>query len=458
MKKMICWLIVAGIGFVVMLFSYFCYQHDPGVGPWKEGVVYVGKTEPNAPLDQVQYVEKPIRFLPVPQQAAAFGVIARNYGQNIEKSYRATFQEKVISYPEAANDLGNAALAWGRFPGPDAGEIVAGYYAHAEDEITIEERTFKIVGRLKKHIRLLSDAYLICDEATAAELFDPEDEAVHNAYIIQARHKRLTDRQVRTQLADAFPTSEFFGYAPMVRTSRGPYYLYLTGIALLLLGGSVAICKFYAFLAPRISNSWLRPPLEATVRYKHLLLALHLSYFGLVVLVMSITYLMPELQLSLLAGIKSQVSEGSGPLGFVGKAYLSKNVLRAAVATFAVNFPIGSLLSITLPSVILPGAGVLVAGFRAMMWGLLLAPTFVDLSGGMLPHSFTLLLEGEGYILALFFALLIPVYLFRKSEGPTVVRRYGRALLMNIRGNLLVAIVLAIAAIYEAIEVILAMM
>jgi uncharacterized membrane protein SpoIIM required for sporulation len=92
------------------------------------------------------------------------------------------------------------------------------------------------------------------------------------------------------------------------------------------------------------------------------------------------------------------------------------------------------------------------------MWGLLLAPTFDALSGAMLPHSLTILLEGEAYIIAAFFGLLILVYLFRKAEGPNILRRYGKALLMNLRGNLLVAIVLAIAAIYEAIEVILGML
>ncbi|MHC4132976.1 MAG: stage II sporulation protein M, partial [Planctomycetota bacterium] len=70
----------------------------------------------------------------------------------------------------------------------------------------------------------------------------------------------------------------------------------------------------------------------------------------------------------------------------------------------------------------------------------------------MLPHSFTLLLEGQAYILATFFALLIPVYLFRKSEGPKVLHRYGRALMINLRGYLIVLSILIIAAIYESVE------
>ena len=136
---------------------------------------------------------------------------------------------------------------------------------------------------------------------------------------------------------------------------------------------------------------------------------------------------------------------------------MSKNILRAAVTTLAINFTFGSLAAITLPSVIVPGVGILVAGVRALLWGLLLAPSFHALSALMLPHSFTILLEGEAYVIAAFFGLLILVYLFLKSEGHGLASRYGKALLLNVTGNLLVAIVLTIAAIYEAIEVILYM-
>ena len=247
-------------------------------------------------------------------------------------------------------------------------------------------------------------------------------------------------------------------YYPKIRPGPGAFYLYIAGISLLFLGGCLVLFKIYCLLADRLGNKWLRPPLAEIRKYKRLFLAMHLIYFGTVVLFMLIAYLLPELQFSLLAGIRSQVvDEGSGPLAVAGKAYMSKNILRAAVTTFAINFPLGSLAVITLPSVILPGAGVLLIGIRALMWGLLLAPSFVDLSAAMLPHSFTLLLEGHAYVIAAFFGLLVLVYLFRKAEGPGLARRYGRALLLNVKGNIWVAIVLAVAAIYEAIEVILAM-
>jgi len=143
--------------------------------------------------------------------------------------------------------------------------------------------------------------------------------------------------------------------------------------------------------------------------------------------------------------------------------------------TFAVNYFLGTLAMITLPSLIIPGVGVIVAIVRAIMWGALLGPAEVSLALGMIPHSGTLLLEGEGYILAMFFAMLVPVLLFgagRPASKPaeavdgefgdppseptreTTGRRYLRAVGLNLKGLLLVAIVLAVAAIYEAIEVI----
>ena len=102
---------------------------------------------------------------------------------------------------------------------------------------------------------------------------------------------------------------------------------------------------------------------------------------------MLIAYELPELQLSLLAGIKKAVTQGPGPLAFAGQAYMSGNILRAAATTFAINFPLGSLACITIPSVLVPGVGVLVALLRASLWGLLLAPSFLALSRLMLPPS-----------------------------------------------------------------------
>jgi len=457
MKKLVSSLIVAALGFALMAFSYFVYQYDAAPNSWKDAFMYIGKGQPHSEVEGLEYVARPIRLLPMPRRAQNFTQIARSFSSHVEKSYRASFQEKVMLYSDLTADFTNQLLAWGRLPSPGTNEVVAGFHATSKEQIAINGHAFKVVGQFKKEVGLFVNSYLVYDDATASELFDSNEEAVQQAYILRLPRKQLSDSQMREQLTKAFPKSEFAVYYPMLRTQPTAFYLYVVGIALLFLGGCLLLFKLYCLLSERLGNKWLRLPLAEIRKYKRLFLTVHLIYFGLVVLFMLVAYYLPELQVCLLAGVKSQVTDGSGPLAVAGKAYMSKNILRAAVTTFAINFTFGSLAVITLPSVILPGVGVLVAGFRALLWGLLLAPSFATLSGVMLPHSITLLLEGEAYVIAVFFGLLILVYLFRKAEGPSLARRYGKALLMNIRGNLLIAIILAIAAIYEAIEVILAM-
>src|SRR5262249_29870993 len=145
----------------------------------------------------------------------------------------------------------------------------------------------------------------------------------------------------------------------------------------------------------------------------------------------------------------------NNPLGVAAEAYRSGNFLLAAAVTLAVNFLLGSLAFITLPSTLIPGVGFLLACGRALAWGLLLAPTTQPLAFAMLPHSLTMLLEGEGYILAALFGLLIPIHVVTRSLGRNLFTRFGRALLLNLKAQIWIALVLAVAAIYEATEVIL---
>ena len=471
MKGLISGLIILAIGFSLMAFSYFNYQYDPGTSPWKDAFMYIGKGQPGSEPDELKYISRPIRLLPLSGRAKAFAPLAHSFSKQVEKSYSVSFQEKMLLFTNLADNFTEQALEWGRLPKPDADEVVAGYSANRTDSILIKDRSFKVVGQFTRTVRLFVDSYLISNKDTAAALFDPNDSAVQQAYILRLPREQLTDLKMQKSLEKAFPKSEFTLYSPVIRVRPTAFYLYIAGMAVLLTGGTLALFKFYCLLADKLGkgtlvainsqnrnrNNWLRLPLEEIRKYKYLFIALHVICFGTVIVLMLFAYQLPELQFSLLAGIKSQVGSGSGPLGVAGKAYLSKNILRAAVTTVVINFFLGSLAFITLPSLIVPGVGILVLGFRSLLWGLLLAPTFVNLSGMMLPHSLTVLLEGEGYIVAGFFAVLIPVYLFRKAEGPSVVKRYGRAVLMNLRCNLLVAIILMIAAIYEATEVITAM-
>lgn len=323
-----------------------------------------------------------------------------------------------------------------------------------KEEITVEGRVFKVVGQFKKEVALFLNSYLVGTGPLLQEIFSPQDSGIEYAYIFQMAKEQLKNSQTREILLESFPKNEFVAFAPLVRTEAGPFYLYVGGMSLVFLAGSFLLFKLYVFLASKIKSRWLALPLAEISRYKYLFGGIHVIYFGLALLFMLLAYQLPQLQISFLAGVSSQVAGDSGPLAVAGKAYMSGNIPRAALVTFVINLLLGSLASITIPSMIIPGAGILIACFRAGLWGLLLGPGYVVLSGTMLPHTFTLLLEGHAYILATFFGLLVPIYLFRKAEGPGPGVRYAKSLMMNLRGTSLVVIILAIAAIYEAIEVI----
>jgi hypothetical protein len=130
--------------------------------------------------------------------------------------------------------------------------------------------------------------------------------------------------------------------------------------------------------------------------------------------------------------------------------------LRAILLTFVVNLFLGSLLTITIPSLIVPFSGLLMGVFRAIVWGLLLSPAEPKFRGAMIPHSLTLLLEGQGYILAMLAAYVLGRALIWPSSVGVETHAGGYVAGLKQTGSLyvLVTLFLAVAAVYEAVEVI----
>jgi hypothetical protein len=201
--------------------------------------------------------------------------------------------------------------------------------------------------------------------------------------------------------------------------------------------------------------NWLKAPLAELRDRPRLAWGIHLCYFGVVIAASLLIHQLPAVQTVFLSIVQDAISAKSGVLSEAGKAYGSGNIPRAAAVTFVMNFFLGSILVITLPSILVPGSGIVTATLRSVLWGVVLAPTLAVLALNMIPHSGTMLLEGEGYILAAFFGLLIPIHIVQSSLGGTPLSRFGRVILLNLKANILIALVLAVAACYEATEVIL---
>ncbi len=192
-----------------------------------------------------------------------------------------------------------------------------------------------------------------------------------------------------------------------------------------------------------------------TIReFRRAYIVLNLVYYGLVICGMVYVAFNPSLQQLLLDAVRSAF--GQGPLSTVAGAYTGGQVLLAIVLTFVVNLTMASFLWITLPSLVVPFSGLVTGACRAILWGVLLSPSSPEMSAVMIPHSLTLILEGQAYILAMLAAYIQGrAFLWPATvDATTHGEGYRAGVKRSLRLYLLVAIVLAVAAVYEVLEVI----
>ena len=189
-------------------------------------------------------------------------------------------------------------------------------------------------------------------------------------------------------------------------------------------------------------------------RHRRPYIILNVAYYGLVAGAMVYVAGHPALQVALLGEVALSFTQG--PMAKVADAYMGGHVFQAMILTFLFNFFLGSAVVLLAPSLIVPFAGVGIGFIRAALWGLLLAPTTPELQATMIPHSLTLVLEGQGYILAMLAVWVLGrAFISPSSVGaPSWGAGYVRGLKDACAVFLLVAAVLAVAAIYEALEVI----
>jgi hypothetical protein len=186
---------------------------------------------------------------------------------------------------------------------------------------------------------------------------------------------------------------------------------------------------------------------------------LNLVYYGLVACGMVFTALDRSVQRELQVAVGNALTQG--PLAGVAGAYTAGQILLAIAWTFVINLAVASFVSITLPSLIVPFSGLLVGLVRAVAWGLLFSPPTLAVGAreaamGLLV-GILLVLEGQGYVLAML-AAWVQGRAFMSPQSVGAPDR-GQAYLVGIKRALrlyvLVALVLAVAAIYEAVTAIL---
>ncbi len=203
----------------------------------------------------------------------------------------------------------------------------------------------------------------------------------------------------------------------------------------------------------------LKESLNTIKRNYRSYITINILYYGIMLLAMLVPVAFPSVQEELNKTIAQSFNQGM--MSSVAGAYSSGNVFAAALVTFLVNLLLGTLVVITVPSTFIPFFGIFMGLFRATLWGLLFSPAHSQIGWALLPHSITILIEGQGYIIAMFAAYLLwRSCLLPKTAGIQTqgVGAYIEGYIAGLRQTgllyILVSLVLLVAAVYEAIEVI----
>ncbi len=191
-------------------------------------------------------------------------------------------------------------------------------------------------------------------------------------------------------------------------------------------------------------------------QFAHPFLLVNLAYFGIVCGGMAYGSWDRENRDAYMVESKRQAAEflpavlGTNP---------SDHVVRTVGLIFVVNLIGGSLLYITLPSLLLPFVGLLLGAVRAFIWGLIFTPNLTAFNGTVLAYGLLvgilLVLEGEGYVLAMLGSYIQgKSLLFPQSVGAaTRWQGYKSGATWTLQLYTLVAGVLAVAAVYEGMLV-----
>ena len=189
----------------------------------------------------------------------------------------------------------------------------------------------------------------------------------------------------------------------------------------------------------------VRAPLQILRTHRRAYLLANLVFYGLVLGGFALGLAVPEL-----AAGRAEGLETDGTADLVGR--LLSNVWLFAAMLLGVNTITVGLASIVLPSLVIPFLGIAVFAYRAVVIGVTLAPTDQSTWIVLIPHSLTLVIEFQAYILLVLGAYLLGRAWITPSfvEETSRVRAYGTGLRLLGVLSLTALALLVVGALYEA--------
>lgn len=364
-------------------------------------------------------------------------------------------------------------LASGRLPEPGMPEVLAGDLARP-DSFTIDGTTFQVVGTLNRSVSGFLFAYLLPGSADFADLFTPERGAVEGVFVEHG--EGLTETGL---LPDFFTASaETEGEAGQeegidaematgdddTKTLVTPNYLgglmrssdrtmRVAWFAMLLVASGGALFQYNLFRRLKAGNNIaLRPFIETALARPRLFWGTHFFFYGVFFLVMWAAMYNPLLAYRTKQYIEAVFEVGG--LGHIGAAYDSRYITNAAWMTFYNNYIEQTLLLTFFVSLFPIPLGLIKNLLSFILVGGAMSPLWAGSSDMLTMHTLTMAVELESYILACFAIIAWPILLIYGIRNRSLGRSIKQGMLMLISAMFYTGILLAIAAVYEAITLI----
>ncbi len=186
-----------------------------------------------------------------------------------------------------------------------------------------------------------------------------------------------------------------------------------------------------------------------------LFLASNVFLFGLFILGILVGQVFPDVHNMSVDFIQQATT--TGPISTASQTLEAGNILLGTWQIFSHNYFVTIVLA-ALPSLIFPPWILVVFGAQFFVFGIIFSvPSMITEPTILIPLLGTLLLEGEAYVIAIFATMrLVEAVIWPSSFKETSrLKAYMRAVIDNAKLLLVVGVVLAVAALFEAASLVL---
>ncbi|HQH67189.1 MAG TPA: hypothetical protein PK166_02270 [Candidatus Hydrogenedentes bacterium] len=356
-----------------------------------------------------------------------------------------TRMERVLMV-DASCGLFVPAFVSGRLPEPGQPEVLAGALARF-DAFEMDGVEFKVTGRLDPLIPGVLTSYFLPAHETFGAMFASKEDVTRGWLDAQGQ-----DRIEKSDIEESSGGAAACFLLPFGRLPGRITTETMLGLMLVAAGGAMVQVYVLRQLAGRAGGVF-RPFLSELTTRPRLLFALHLALYGALFAAMTGGYLHPRITWNAVRFTRDVFAEGE--LGYIGRAYESGNILMATLATLKQNYVMGTCFYTVLPSLIIPFAGVFKNLLSFSFVGLVMAPLWTGTAAQNTYHSITLTLELEAYVLASFAVCVLPLRVFEGFQGGAWATQYVTGLRVIAGAVVVVGVMLALAAAYEATTLIL---